>query len=191
MAIQWQTIELPAGGGIDTKTDPKLLKAPAVEDIQNIVFTDAPGWKKRNGYTALGRDIVGSSDDLTTGKALGAFNDELLLFDDNYLYSYSQGMTEWKQVNRVLGPQTTFRKLTDLPINQTQVDSAVTNGIRVTVWLSSSDSLVHYEVRDDNTGALLVSDTSISNSVSGKVCSNNNTIHIVYHNCQIVGWNTV
>ncbi len=177
----WQPVQIPTGGGIDTKTDEKRLPLSSVADMQNIVFTDAPGWRLRNGYTALDTDIVGSTDNITSGVALGTRNNELLQFDDQYLSSYSSSLTEWKRVGRVFGALPTYSVLTDRPINQTEVRTACIDNIRVTAWISSVDDLVHYEVRDDATGTVITDDTSIASSEVPKVVGTTRCVHLMYY----------
>ncbi len=178
----WQPVQIPTGGGIDTKTDEKRLPLESVADMQNIVFTDAPGWRLRNGYTALETDVIGSStDQVTSGVALGTRNNELLQFDDKYLNSYSSTLAEWKQVGRVFGALPSYEVLTDLPLNQTEVRTACIDNVRVTAWVSSVDDLVHYEVRDDSTGTVITADTTIASSEVPKVVGTTRCVHLLYY----------
>lgn len=179
--VQWRPIELPAGGGINTKTDEKLLQPPMVADLQNIVFTESPGWKKRNGYIALKKDAFSVSD-IAAANALGTFRDEILLFDDKHLYTYSENLEKWKQRDRVFAPDISIRRLLDQPENQTKVEYAVSGDIAVTAWVSDSDSLVHYEVRDKTTGSIITADTTLSGSVSAKAIGNDQSVNIIFYN---------
>lgn len=181
MAANWQPVQIPTGGGIDTKTDEKRLPLERVADLQNIVFTDAPGWKLRNGYTALDNRQLGASTRITNGQQLGVRNNELVQFDDEFLWSYSTKSERWKQVGRIAAPSSTLDPLLDQPDNQTEVDTYTVNGIRLTSWISSDDSLVHYQVTDEDTGTILVADTAITGASRARCCGNAGSLHLLHY----------
>ena len=187
----WQPVQMPTGGGIDTKTDEKRLPLERVADLQNIVFTDAPGWRLRNGYVALDNRQFGSTDKISTGVALGTRNDELVQFDDEFALSWSPKGERWKQVDRLSAPATTIEPLLDQQINQTEVHTAAIGGIRMTCWIDGSDSLVHYQVTDDTSDTILISDMSISGSSRGMVCGNGNALHVLYYEAASTSLNAI
>jgi len=51
MGGKFTPIELQLGAGVDTKVDSKLVKPPSLITAENVVFTGAPGIKKRYGYS--------------------------------------------------------------------------------------------------------------------------------------------
>ena len=61
MALQKAPLAVTFGGGVDTKTDAKQVAPTKLITLQNCVFTRSMTLKKRNGYSALGTGIDGTS----------------------------------------------------------------------------------------------------------------------------------
>lgn len=171
MAVPWTTLELPFGGSINTKVDSKLLKPPYAADLRNIVFTDAPGYRKRYGYDQL--------VDLTATRITTCGN-ELLAFTSDKLYSYAESNTEWIDKGFLHSYKQSEEVISDHPVNQTLADVATSGNIRVCAWVESS--AVHYSVQDIKTGVYYTTDTTISNSNRPKVAKTDSNLWILYWN---------
>ncbi len=59
MPLERQIIDIPINGGVDTKTDPRLIKPPFLSRLYNGVFDKTGRIAKRHGQTSLG--TTGSS----------------------------------------------------------------------------------------------------------------------------------
>lgn len=86
---------MPIVDGIDTKGDEKTVLPTRFLELENVVFTSPGSLRKRYGYTALPNQDL-SSNDITTGSALSSFRDELLLYSNSNLYSFSEGENKWE-----------------------------------------------------------------------------------------------
>jgi hypothetical protein len=150
-------------GGLDTKTDPKLVQFPNLTDLQNGVFESSGRIIKRNGYDLLGNSIVGSTGSLVSGSALGVFNSELLRFIDNSVYTRDQASDGWVNKGNAV-PCTTFVvPAVRNSAAQSIPDFATLNGINVIAYADSRGG-VRAIVTDSNTNAQLVSDTQLNAS---------------------------
>lgn len=106
MALQKQNAVFPMVKGMDTKTDPKQLVTGKMELLQNAVFTSPLQYQKRYGYSSLGS--------LDNPRSLFSFNEEVLAFANNKIYSYSPGLDDFITIKN---PQDQTSDLEFEPIN--------------------------------------------------------------------------
>jgi len=118
MALPKQTVNIPFGGGIDTKTDRKQVNPVKVLNLENSTF-DSPGTiKKRYGFdTVTVNTEFQNNDTIAEAGSLFVKNDELLMNarqtltatgrtapDDGWrFYSWAKNKFEWKDAG-VLEP---------------------------------------------------------------------------------------
>src|SRR5689334_17342951 len=95
MALQKQVVRMSVDGGLDTKSDEKNVIATDFLELENVRFSKTKAFIKRNGYNAYTNNVLGSTTPIDSGKALATFNDELLRYDQNNLYSYSSAENKW------------------------------------------------------------------------------------------------
>jgi hypothetical protein len=95
MPLEKQTIGIDFVGGLDTKTDEKLLEAPFLTLLENGVFTRGGSVKKRHGYSSLSDDIFPGTDKVDSGIALGNFERELVLLSSTNAYSRTVNSDGW------------------------------------------------------------------------------------------------
>jgi len=182
MSAQWREISVPLGGGLDTKTDEKLVTAPKVIDLRNAVFTESPGYKKRNGYNVLGTLNYSTAAALSNMVAIATRNgNELLGFDDEYLYSYETRQGRWIPRGRCTGVKATERSESLKITNQTTADTVTHNDLRCTAWTDSSDSIIHYSLIDATSGSVYTADASISGGTRPKLVAAGNDILLFYY----------
>ena len=98
MALEESTVSLNFGQGMDTKTDPKMLSTKLTL-LQNGIFTNAKRVSKRNGYTALGLNIL-TGGSITSPVMVKSYRNETLLAgtsptNGNRLFSYSNELAAW------------------------------------------------------------------------------------------------
>ncbi len=152
MSVNWQPIEIPFGGGINTKTDYKRLQPPQVQDLQNLVFTEYPGYKLRNGYTEL--TAIASSSPAGRG-VLVAYDNSLCLIS---LWGVKPYIPQSDQFVSVQGwytvPQVSERENISSTYDQSLGATATLSGTRVTAWLEGAISTtnLYYNIEDVNTG---------------------------------------
>lgn len=95
MALDKQKIAMPITDGIDTKGDEKTVLPTRFLELENVVFTTPGSLRKRYGYEALeNKDLNLNSID--TGSAISGFRDELLLYSNSNLYSFSDAEQKWE-----------------------------------------------------------------------------------------------
>lgn len=159
----WQTIPIPFGGGIDTRTEDKLVRAPSFTDLINVSYSTKGAIKKRNGYTALSTNIDGGGT-ISAGAGLLVRDGELLLCDDDQLYTHNDVDDTWIAKGKAIGYKTSESPQAQKVTNQTTPDMAILGGVRVCAWEEGQDSTVHYEVSDVDTGVIYIADTAVDQS---------------------------
>lgn len=98
--MAWQTVSLPFGAGVDSKTDSKMLAPPKLIVCQDAIFTNLKRLTKRNGYIALTLNISGGGT-ITNPTMVQSYNDEILVAGLNSnggtqrLFSYSGNEEVW------------------------------------------------------------------------------------------------
>ena len=70
MAIQFETRTFPFTGGIDTGKDPKLVQPPSLLGLVNGYWDKAGRIVKRNGYTAIGKNVSAQGYPSSAGKTI-------------------------------------------------------------------------------------------------------------------------
>ena len=160
MPLEKAFVPVDLSGGIDTKTDQKMVLQSNLTELENGVFTSGSTITKRKGYSKVGRSIAGGSS-ISSGDALTRFQDELLLFSNSNLYSYSSGRDEWIDKG---GSRSVTIESTDLIRNdyeQSQPDVAFGNGLFCIAWEDTQGG-VRASIVDAVSGALLQNNTLIS-----------------------------
>jgi hypothetical protein len=166
MPLAKQVIHVPFTGGLDTKTDEKLVIPGKLTGLTNGSFRSPGRIRKRNGYAALSRDVVGSATAVSGGSWLGAYGDELvgqLDQDGGELMSYTPAVNKWVDKG-TLQPMTVTRK--DVLRNdssQTHADMAVAGGVVLYAWEDSRGG-VRIMVTDEASGVPLLQDTQANAS---------------------------
>ena len=160
MALEKAFVPVDLSGGIDTKTDQKMVLPSSLTELENGVFTSGSTITKRKGYSKLGRQISGGST-ISSGDALTRFQDELLLFSNSNLYSYSSGRDEWIDKGGSLSVTIGSTDLIRNNYEQSQPDVAYGNGLFLTAWEDTQGG-VRASVVDAVSGAMIQNNTSIS-----------------------------
>lgn len=151
--IQDQVIPIDFGQGVDTKTDPKAVKAGKFIRLENAVFTNVNRITKRNGYTALGT----SSAPVMNHE----YNGELIKVDSGTLSAWSPTQSAWFSRGKY-----TSTELSRTSIDQNQsvsgaVDSVVLGNYALYGWSTAVETSVTFSktygsVVDLQTGTTLV-----------------------------------
>jgi hypothetical protein len=97
--MEWTTVEWPLGG-VDAYTDAKHVQPGKLARVVNGRFNSPPGITKRNGFVTLTKDANDNGDGsaallIANGVRIDAHRNELCLFTDRHLYSYSWDLSKW------------------------------------------------------------------------------------------------
>lgn len=192
MALQKQVMQMSVNGSLDTKTDERNVLPTDWLELENIRFSLSKAFIKRYGYVVFTNNVLNSSTKINSGKALATFNDELLRYDINNLYSYAK--SEFKWVNKGI---TKYALSSDY--------SVASNGFKLlnpchytlsglTIYayekngISSTD--IEYRVIDNDTGSVLFTG-NITNGTIPFVAGIYGTFFIFYYNAGAVLFRTV
>lgn len=152
-------VDIPFRSGVDTKTNAKLVLPGKLLILENGVFTEAATIKKRNGYTALAKDILAATV-LASADALASFDNELLLAGAGSLYSWSPNLSKWANRGSVSNVTAKSRSIVRNTYNQSNPDSASVNGITLHAWVDGRGG-VYGMVVDESTGAVLLAEQQL------------------------------
>jgi hypothetical protein len=156
--MPYQLYPIPLGVGVDTKSDPFQLPANKLYDLQNGIFTKTGRVDKRWGTKKLGQGIVGSTSTISSAFALNAFEEEMLLFDNTYAYSYSQSTDQWLNRGTARSVIVSGEGIVANNNQQLSPDFASLNGIEVYAWEDTRGSL-RYSVLDATVGNIILNDS--------------------------------
>lgn len=187
MALETQYFQLSFDKGIDSKTDPKLV-TEGLLNIVNGVFRDTGGragrrLNMRYGYTNLGPSLVSSTgtSSLTDGEALGAFNEELLLFNKSNLYSRSDASAAYISKGNTIPLLVSNASVIRNARTQTRADFNLLNNIALYAWKDSSGG-VKASVIDWASGNSYQSDVLINaNGANPRVVALGNSYLAVFY----------
>jgi hypothetical protein len=150
-----QLFPIPLGVGVGGKDDPFQLPPNKLLQLYNGIFRYTNRVDLRWGYNSLGKQIVGSNLTITSGAAINAFEQELLIYDNTYAYSYSKTENAW--LNRGIERSVIVSSQLIIANNNQQLspDLAILNGIEVFVWEDSLGTL-RYSVFDSSVGNVIL-----------------------------------
>src|SRR6185312_7934931 len=187
--IQDQVIPIDFGGGVDTKTDPKLVVPGKFLRLENAVFTSMKRASKRNGYGAFTN--VTNTGVLISPALIHAYKDELIAADQRKIFSYSPSQSAW--IDRANYVSTEIKKFTidqDHPASG-YTDCAVTGNYALYGWSTAAHqdsnfplvySQVFGSVVDLQTGTTLVGPVPLSTT---------NTVNTTPVRCVVLGASTL
>ena len=160
--MNFRPVPIQIHGGMDTRSDPRLVRPPFWRALENVVFGEKGKIGKRHGSILLGQDDV-SGNALPAARALGTRKDELLRFSDDRVYSYEEVQDAWVDKGVLESIVPTQRTIAYNPARQRMGDGGVAEGVEVYAWEDSRGG-VHYSVYDAGTGAAVVADRELSST---------------------------
>lgn len=101
--------------GLDLRTDTTQASAPSLVRAENVYFDRESSFRKRFGFRVLPK-TTSTGGTITRATSLAGYRNELLLFDDTYLYSWSVGQQTWVQRDVAIPTQV---KQFGVPVNST------------------------------------------------------------------------
>ena len=160
MPLQKQNISVSFSGGLQQKTDAFQLQPNNMLLLENARFIKSGQVNKRTGFKSLTNQVVDGTN-INSAVAINTFNDELLLFDGNSVFSYLQGAAAW--VNRGTAISVINKNdevIRTISAAQENADGVYSNGINTYVWQDSRGG-IRYSVKDSVTGTFAVQDKFI------------------------------
>ena len=92
--LEWQTVQIPFGYGLNQKGDKRAQAAPQLEVLLDAQFDELGALETRRPLTAMSTSILGGGS-LANYRALAVNGDELLLFTDVAMYSWDARDSSW------------------------------------------------------------------------------------------------
>ena len=152
-------------GGIKSDIADVSLDQPFLQSAENAVTSQLGQLDKRTGFTAVPRNIM-TGGQLSQGKRVTTFNDELIVFDGTTLYSYQDEEQVW--INRGLAFSTVNdqqRILNTKIATQSNPDTTTSANISVYAWEDNRNTPgfaaskgVRYSVINQDTNTFIISD---------------------------------
>lgn len=168
MSLSKQNIEVNLSLGLDTKTDKKHVMPGKLTVARNAVYRKDKQLEKRPGNDALSNlDIDGN--ELGIGSGLAVFNDELLQYNSQSVYSYSSSLDRWVNKGDAISAIVTTNQIINNTAAQTQVDSAIVNNIGVYAWEDSRGG-VRASIIDESSNVPLLADVVLDASGTRPRC---------------------
>lgn len=158
--MNYKPYPIPIHGGMDTRTDPRMVRPPHWRDLRNVVFSAKGQAQRRHGSRLLGDEDV-SGTTLPAARALGNRAGELLRFGDDHVWSYEAAQDAWIDRGILESIVPTQRAIASNPARQRMGDWGRAESISVAVWEDSRGG-VRYSIGDEDTGAAIIADRELS-----------------------------
>jgi len=165
MALQKQKVQLNIADGIDTKSDGPSVLATRFTEAENVNFAKLGGVQKRLGNAKLSNETV-SGNTISSGTSLAKFNNQLIMTDNNSLYSYSPSAAKWDKKGNFRPFSSDYGIKYDADTSVVSVRHAVSNNLvgYVIIEDSSNATLTNTKliIEDKNTETILFSTTLVT-----------------------------
>lgn len=162
MPVQWVNIDVPIVGGVDTKSDPKLVQGRLLR-LENGQFIGAGTVGKRDGYERYTDHVLGVgglSTRVTSGVALAVYDQELLLMSSGSLLSYLPQLDSWNPRGHVPGTSASSQVVVQDQYDKLKADRAEVNGVALIAWQDARGG-VRAQVISTENGQVLQHDVLI------------------------------
>jgi len=160
MPLAFQRIPVSFYQGLDTKSDPKQVVQGRLLELENGIFVSPGQIKKRPGLDIYDPDIE-SGDTFESGSALATYNEELLVFTGEEVYTRLPSSNQWLHK----GSTTSIITRTDQVVRngyiQSNPDLTFLSGTELYAW-SDSRGGIRYTIFDAVTRTPIVADTEVT-----------------------------
>lgn len=178
MALTKALVNVSFAGGIDTKTNDKLVVPGNFLGLKNALFQEVGSPIKRNGYKPLPKETF--DNPISSAVSLSTFNKEILLRSKNNLFSYLPSSAKWQNKGRL---ETVFSKVIPAIKNDAQQinpDMDEVNDHLVYAWEDSRGG-VRATITDKETNTPIINDFVLNaNGSFPKVTSYHNITLMTY-----------
>lgn len=177
---EWTKIAIPVSGGLDTKTDAKVVLPTKMTVLENAEFTKGGSVKKRPGNTSIPLQ-TSAGVDIEGARGLGTRDNELLVLADTNVYSYDTKTSAFQDQGEYCPMTWTASAVLNGTSAQTRGDVATNGGVTAYAWADSRGG-VRYAIFDETTGAAFLADGSLAsaNAAQPKVIATGENIIITY-----------
>ena len=180
MPLQKQVMPLILTQGVNASLDPRVLPPLGLTTLENGIIRQSGRIDKRLGTEALGASIVGTNTELTGADALATFNNELLAFANQTVYSYSEGTSTWIDKGAAVSVSIESDPIFRNDYAQTQVDQAVAGQTAITAWEDNRGG-VRFSLHDLSNGTIIGNDILVDATASIPRCASlNGTLYLFY-----------
>lgn len=169
--LQKKTVGFAFSEMLDQKTDPKSMQPPKLLEAENIRRNKFGKIEKRYGCQKLGDRISDehTTEMLTDSDAIGVYRDELLQFNKQRVFSYSESSEASSNKGSWVSAISETADVLKNDYDQTYVDMAVVSDIGAYAY-SDTRGGVYLTIRDNKTGTLLVADRLLHNTAINPRC---------------------
>lgn len=162
---QKSTLNINFSQGLDTKTDAWQVALGKFELLQNSIFQKGGLLQKRNGY-----GLLTDSTPPNSSSYLSTLNDNLVAIG-NTVNAYSSSLGSWITQGQLEPCSLDVLPLIRNNLNQTQSDTAISNGLILTTYsqLNNATTTYFYAIADAISGQNIVAPTAIMPITSGAI----------------------
>ncbi len=176
------TVAVPLAGGLDTKTDSKVVLPGKMTVLENGDFTKGRSLRWRKGYVNVpAADDTGAP--ITDAHSVAPLNDGWVLLGRTNAYMLDRVKNAWSR----LGPYTpikhTEREVAFSSVKQTNADMDTVNGVTAVAWEDSRGG-IRCTIYDEASGAAMVSEYELAsaNAVKPRVVAVGSNLLITWFN---------
>jgi hypothetical protein len=179
MSLDKQNFGITFGGGLDLKTDQKIVQTDKLTGLENGYWKRAGALDKRNGYRAL-NTVAYTGEQVVNGTALSVFQDELLQFSDSKVYSFSSASAQWIDKGNAVSVQVNNEQIIRNSYQQLQADSAYIGNIGLYAWEDTRGG-IRYTIFDEATETPILADQQASTTgIQPKLLALNGAFYLWY-----------
>lgn len=156
--LKYVPVEIPLALGVDTRADPRSLaqsgQVVANQDLSDWVLDKRGGLSTRKGTATRTLDVYGTATNLSDGRSLFAYNDQLLLANSNGLHRYASQEGVWASPETFFNWETTMtqryaKREDNLNTHALRhAASATVNNITAVAWFNENDLEILLNVYD-------------------------------------------
>ena len=157
MAVNYRTIDLPFGGGIDSKTAQQIANVPKMSQVVNMRFFESGAYSRRESYTPIAQPSG-------TINRIAEYGGAALALTSTGLSRYIEG--QWRSATtegpRPVGVSRSPIVRTDEGAND--AFSATADGLTASAWTRRgiNDNDVWFQIVDADNGALIYGPVTVT-----------------------------
>jgi hypothetical protein len=161
--LQWQAVQIPLAAGLDTGRDVRAGNPPGLDIARDVEFDEENGLQSRRPFVDIGSTAIVGGGSLTNLRRVERNGDELLVFTDTQLYSWSPQQAKWSPRATYLAVASDERGVFVGTGDQIDTDRAELGGLIVYTW--AEGGAVFAGAIDKATGAAVVTPTQVSTAI--------------------------
>ena len=178
MALNKTTLSVPFTQGLETKTDDLQENLEGLDVLENVIFDTPKQLRKRAGYTLLNTNNL-QNQQITNGKHLAEFDDELGMFTTDDYYGYSKSLDRWTSKGNVFTVFPDSKPILRNNIEQKNIDTLSLENINIFTYQDSQGVKVSI-VDNCNCNFLLSNELVTATGTKARVANIENTVYIFY-----------